>query len=318
MPFSWEADFSAGVMRNHLLSAKVREASIADALFMRFVTPEPGYGRNKGDSITITTIKNLAEPSSANFGEGERVPIDRLQQATVTITVNRMGRGVEYDEMTKILAHYDPEDKIQKALRRQLKMVLDTAAAAAFKTAKLVAIPTSLTAITWDTNGTPVSTPGLQNMTVNHVKVIRDSMSDTYHIPGRGNGERYACLISTKAARGIKNDPEFTQYRTQIPETNRSAFENSKIGTIENIDFFESNHTNALANNKGTGSVVGEAVFFGDDAAAMAVAQDPELRAAIPGNFGIERAVAWIGVLAFGATNDTANDGEAKIVYFTG
>jgi N4-gp56 family major capsid protein len=318
MPFQWEADFSAGVMRNHALSAKIREASIADALFMRFVSPEPGYGRGRGDSITITTIKNLTEPTNATIREGERVPIDRLQQGTVTITVEEMGRGVEFDQKVALLAHYDPADKIQKALRRQLKLVMDTAAAAAFKASELVAIPTSLTGITWDTNGVPVSTPGLQNMTVNHVKVIRDYMSDTIHIPGRGNGERYACIISTKAARGLKNDPEFLAWRSQIPETNRSAFENSKIGTIENIDFFESNHTAALSNSEGTSSVVGEAVFFGDDAVAMAVAQDPELRAAAAADFGRARAVAWYGILAFGLTNDTANDGEAKVVYFTG
>jgi N4-gp56 family major capsid protein len=317
MAFQWVPDFSSGVMRNHTLSSKIREAAIADALFMRFVQPEPGYGRNKGDSITITTIKNLTEPTVATIQETERVPIDTLSQATVTITVSEMGRGVEYTHKSQLLAHYDPEDKIQRALKRQLKLVLDTAAAAAFKTAKVVAIPTSLTAITWDTNGTPVSTAGLQNMTVNHVKIIRDYMSDTLHIPGRNGGDRYACIISTKAARGLKNDPETQGW---LAQTNRgtSVFEQSKLGPIENIDFFETNHTNALANNKGTGSVVGEAVFFGDDAVVMAVAEDPELRAAIPGDFGRQMAVAWLGVLAFGATSDTANDGEAKIVYFTG
>ncbi len=316
MPFQWEADFESGVMRNHTLSSKIREASIAECLFLRFVTPEPGYGRGKGDSITITTIKNLAEPTNATIREGERVPIDRLQQASVTITVNTMGRGVEYDEKTKLLAHYDPQDKIQKALRRQLKLVMDTAAAAAFKTAKLIAIPTSLTAVTWDTDGTP-STTATQNLTVAHVKEIRDKMSDTYHIPGRNGGERYACLISTKAARGIKNDPEFLAWKQGDPDRARSVLEQSKIGTIENIDFYESNHTNALSNAKGTGSVLGEAVFFGDDAVVMAVALDPELRAAIPANFGLERAVAWIGILAFGATSNTANDGEAKIIRVT-
>lgn len=315
MPYEWAVDFADGVMKNHTLSGKIREGSIAEAIFLRFVGTEPGYGRNKGDSITITTVKNLSEPTSANIGESDRIPIDRLQQATVTITVNEMGRGVEYTNKSQLLAHYDPQDKIQKALRRQLKLVLDTAAAAAFKTAKVIAIPTSLTAITWDTDGTP-STQATQNLTVNHVKVIRDYLSDTLHVPGRGGGERYACIISTKGARGIKNDPEFLAWRQQTPE-GKSAFEQSRIGTVENIDFFESNHTNALANNKGSGGVLGEAVFFGDDAVVMAVAQDPELRAALPGDFGRQKAVAWYGVLAFGATNNTANDGEAKIVHVT-
>jgi hypothetical protein len=44
---------------------------------------------------------------------------------------------------------------------------------------------------------------------------------------------------------------------------------------------------------------------------------DPELRAAIPGDFGRQKAVAWYGILDFGVIWDTANPGEAKIVHVT-
>lgn len=312
--FTWEADVAAGVLKNHALSAKIREAAIANTKFMVYVDPEPGYGRKKGDSITITRIKNIAEPTSAKIGESDRVPIDTFSQSSVTITVSEYGRGVEYTHKAQLLNNYDLEDKIQKKLRQQLSLVLDTAAAAAFKTAKIIYQPTSLTAGTFTTNGTP-AVQALQNLTVAHVKVIRDYMSDTIHVPGWRGGERYMCLASTKACRGIRNDPEFQVWRS--PQQAEESFNKGKIGSIENVDFVEVNHTNALSNAKGSGSILGEALFFGDDACAMAVVEDPELRAAIPGDFGRQMAVAWLGVLEFGLIWDTANDGEARVIRLT-
>jgi len=49
----------------------------------------------------------------------------------------------------------------------------------------------------------------------------------------------------------------------------------------------------------------------------MAVAEDPELRAKIPGDFGRSRAVAWYGILDFGLVWSTSNPGQARIVHFS-
>jgi hypothetical protein len=140
-------------------------------------------------------------------------------------------------------------------------------------------------------------------------------MADTLHVPGWRGSDRYVCLASVKALRGVKNDPEFQAWMRYNDAD--AAFKKPWAGSIENIDFVEVNHTNALSNAKGSGSVLGEALFFGDDAVAMAIVKDPELRSAIPGNFGMQFAVAWIGMLEFGIIWDTANDGEARIVRVT-
>lgn len=312
--FSWQPDVADGVLKNHTLSAKLRDAAIAGTKFVQFCDVEPGYGRKKGEAITITRIRNIAEPTSAKIGERDRIPIDTYAQSSVTITVTEYGRGVEYTHKSELLLHYEPQDRIQRKLRQQLSLVLDTAAAVAFKTAKVTFAPTSLTAGTFETSGTPAVTATV-NLTVAHVKTIRDYMSDTIHIPGHNGTDQFICLASTKALRGIKNDPEWMSWRQYAdPEM---AFFRGEVGMIENIRFIEVNHTQALANNKGTGGVLGEAVFFGDDAVAMAVVEDPELRAAIPGDFGRQKAVAWYGVLEFGLVWDTANDGEARVIRLT-
>lgn len=312
--FSWDLDAPSGTFKNHALSAKIREAAVADSKFMQYVDVEPGYGQGKGESVTISRVKNVAEPTTAKFNEKDRVPVDTFALSTKSITVSYWGRGIEFTEKAEILSHFDIQDKIQRKLKQQLQLVMDTAAAAAFKAAQVCFIPTSLTGGTFDTDGTP-STTASENLTVAHVKTIRDYMADTLHVPGWRGGEKYQCLASVKALRGIKNDPEFLAWRQYNDAENSHV--KGLVGTIENIDFVEVNHTNALSNAKGTGSVLGEAVFFGDDAVAMAVVMDPELRMAIPGNFGLQRALAWVGLLEFGVIWDTANDGEARIIRVT-
>jgi N4-gp56 family major capsid protein len=312
--FTWDLDAPSGVFKNHALSAKVREAAIADTKFVQFCDVEPGYGRKKGESITISRIKNVAEPSNPRFNERDRVPIDTFAMSTVAITVSYFGRGIEFTEKSELLSHFDIKDKIQRKLKQQMQLAMDTAAAAAFKTAKIKFIPTSLAGGTFDTDGTP-STAALENLSVAHVKVIRDYLADTIHVPGWRGGEEFIGLASTKALRGIKNDPEWMAWRQYIQPGD--AFLKGEVGKIENVRFMEINHTNALSNAKGTGSVLGEALIFGDDAVAMAVVQDPELRAAIPGNFGLSQAVAWIGLLEYGLIWDTATDGEARVIHIT-
>ena len=68
---------------------------------------------------------------------------------------------------------------------------------------------------------------------------------------------------------------------------------NSEVGMVEQIRWIEINNTSALSNSKGVAGVLGEGLVFGDDGVALAEVETPELRAAIPGNFGRYQAVAW-------------------------
>jgi N4-gp56 family major capsid protein len=301
-------------MRNHALSKKLRFASIAEAKFMQFVKPEPGYGQRMGDTITIPRVRNTAEPSSALLDRASKIPIDALALSNRAITVAEYGRGIEYTEETELLATFDPEDMIQKTLKKQMKLTLDTVCSAAFKLCKIRYAPQSLVGGTFTTDGGGTPATATFNVAVAHMKVIRDYLTDTIHCDPY-EGDKFLSLASTKALRGLKDDPEFLNWRQYIEP--KMAFYKGEVGEIEGIRFVEVNHTNALANNKGTGSVLGEMLVFGDDPVVAAEVKSPELRAAIPGDFGRSRAIAWYGLLAFGEVWDTANDGEARIIYVT-
>lgn len=310
--FQWTFDAPTGVFKNHDLSDRLRVAAIAETKFMQFVRPEPGYGKKMGESITITRVSNITEPTNGRLTENVRIPEDEIVLTTVAITVSEWGRSVPYTSFAQDLGLFDIENIIQRKLRDQMALVMDAAAADAYQTAKVKAIPDGISSIVFDTDGT-ASTQATVNMNVFHIEQIRDFMFSTLFVPPL-EGDDYIGLVSTKAKRGIISDPAWEQWHKY---TDPSAKFNSEIGRLENIRFIEINNTNALSGTLGASSVLGEALVFGEDSVVMAVAEDPELRAAIPGDFGRNKSVAWYGILEFGLVWDTATAGEARVVHVT-
>lgn len=314
MNFTWSFDAPSGVFKSHELSSMLRKAAIRETKFMQFVKPEPGYGKKSGEAITIARISNLAVPSNGRLQEFNKIPEDQLAITTTAITVTEWGRAVPYTSFSDDLNVYNMENIVQRALKDQMKVVMDNAAAAPFKStsAKIKATPDGVASIQFGTTGVAPATAAA-NLNVFHVEQIRDYMFSTLNIPPY-EGDDYVGLVSTKAKRSLITDPTFELWHKY---TDPESKYNGELGRLENIRFVEINNTDALSPSLGTAGVLGEAVFFGADAVAMAVVTDPELRAAIPGDFGRQRAVAWYGVLEFGVVWDTANPGEAKIVHVT-
>ncbi|HEY4492445.1 MAG TPA: hypothetical protein VI958_10640, partial [Acidobacteriota bacterium] len=174
MSFSWTTDVPSGVSKNHALSEKLREAAIAQTLIMPFVDLEPGYGKKKGESITITRVSNIAIPTNSRLVEGQKISKDSISMSTVAITVSEWGRAIPFTSLAQDLSKFDPKNIIQKQLMRQMKLALDQAAADSFtsSSAKVKAIPTGVAALTMDTDGT-ASSAATVNMNFYHCEQIR-------------------------------------------------------------------------------------------------------------------------------------------------
>lgn len=311
--FTWAWDSPSGVYKNHALSTEIRKAAIAETKFLQFAKPEAGYGKKKGENVTIIRISNLSVPTDARLTEGRDIPEDELTISTTSITVVEWGRAVPFTSLADDLASFNLDNVVQKALKDQMSLSLDAACATAFKAGKIKAIPDGISSLTFDTDGT-ASTTATVNLNFYHIEQIRDYMFTTLHVPPY-IGDDYIGLIVTKAKRGLMSDPKWEDWHKYTDP--QSKF-NSEIGRIENIRFIEINNANALSQTKGSGGVLGEGVIFGADAVSIAMVQDPELRAAIPQDFGRKRSVAWYGVLEFGQIwGDSANDGEAKVCHVT-
>ena len=311
MAFTWTYDAPTGVYKQHALSKHLYLATVEDSHFVEFARPVDGFGKKKGENVTLVRVATITEPSSGVIAESSKIPEDVFSLSTVSITVNEYGRAVPFTSLAEDLSEFDIENPIQMRLKEQQKLVLDTACAAAFKTAKVCYIPTASTAGTFDTDGTP-STSATANLNVFHVETIADYLWDTLRCP-RWSGDDYVAICRTLALRGIKRDPQWESWKIY---TTPEAKATGEVGKIEGCRFIQTNHNSALG-KVGSSSVLGECIFFGQDAVALAEVQTPELRAAIPTDFGRSKAVAWYGVLEFGLIWDTANAGEAKVVRVT-
>lgn len=309
---SWTFDAPSGVYKNHIMSMKLREAAIAETKVMQFVDVEPGYGKKKGESLTITRISNLDVPEDGRIYENERIPEDNLTITTVQITVSEWGRAVPYTSLSTDLSEFDVSNIVQRKLKDQMRLTMDKAAADAFKTAQVKAVATGAASIAFTTNGIPAGAAAA-NLNVFHIEQIRDYMHSVLNVPAY-SGDDYIGLVSTKAKRGIMSDAAWEPWHRY---TDPEAKYNSEVGRLENIRFVETNNLASLSGSIGVAGVAGEAFIFGADSVTMAVAEDPELRAKIPEDYGRQKGVAWYGILEFGLVWDTANPGEARVVHFT-
>lgn len=310
---TWTYDAPSGVYKNHAISADIRMAAIAMTKFMQFSKPVDGFGAKKGSNVTITRISNVAVPTDDSLDELNRIPEDTFSLSTQAISVTERGRAIPYTALSLELAHFDLESAIQKKLRDQLSLRLDSLCATAFKVGQVKAIPDAIASLTMDTDGT-ASTTAAANINVYHIEQLRDQLYSTYNVMPYVDGD-YMCVISTKGRRGIMRDPNWEKWKTY---SDAAAKANGEIGRIEGIRFVESNNTSALSGSLGLGSVLGEAVVFGDDPIAMASVQDPELRAKESEDFGRSKGVAWYGIYGFDQIwKDSATAGEARVIHVT-
>lgn len=309
--FQWQFDAPTGVFKSHEMSAALYQASVADSIFMDHVKPVSEFGRKMGETITLKRVSAISEPTSVDLLEGVRIPEDSLTLSTKGITVGEIGRSVPYTSLSDDLSVLDIENTIQAELRRQMKLALDTKVSTAMtsSSAKLKYVPTGLASSSTSTNGT-APTQALANMNVYHAEEIRDLLYDTYFVEPAEGGD-YIGIFRTLGIRGLKRDPDWEEWHKY---TDPAVKFNSEVGRLESIRFIETNHG---LSKIGSNSVLGEGVVFGADFCAMVEAMTPELRAAIPSDFGRSKAVAWYGILAFDIIWDTGNAGQAKGIHVT-
>lgn len=307
--FTWTLDAPTGTYKNHEISSDLRFAAVEKAVLAEFVKAEKGFGKKMGESITISRVRNLTEPGDASLGETEFIPEDNFAMSTTSITAKEIGRAVTFTGWANILSKFDLEDPIQQKLRDQMALVMDTMIATAMKTAKIKYAITGAASNNITTNGT-FGAASTENLNAYHVEEISDYLYDTLQAPPY-EGEDYIGVFRTLALRGLMRDPDWEEWHKY---TDPQAKFKNEAGRYASIRLIKTNHNKAFG-KVGTGSVLGEGVVFGADATIMAEVLTPELRMAIPKNFGRFHSIAWYGGLNYGLTWDTANAGEARAVH---
>lgn len=304
---SWLFDAPSGTYKNHALSSNIRREAIADVQTMKFITNEPGYGKGKGESLTITRILKL--PLATTVSETERLPSGRPAIQTKTVSVSEWGFKIETTEFERDLTHFDMMNQFQMNLRDQMSLTMDKMGADAFKLTPIKYIPTT-SGYTFDTDGTPSST-ATRNVEVSDLRAIHDYLSSDLKAPKYRNGQ-YIGILSTKAARGIKNDPE---YKDWLAPTSNAQLVSGALKNIEGFDLYESNNSDSFEALAGNSTTTGEAIFFGADSVRLLSVVDPEIRRGLPEDLGRFSTVGWYGIIqAFLVWEQAAN---ARVVHVT-
>jgi N4-gp56 family major capsid protein len=313
---NWTFDAALGIYKNHQLSKKLLEVSAGECKILPFTSDHGiAFKRNAGEMVNIMHINRLPNSASSRLEEDTRIPIRKLSWGNRQIQVVEFGEGVEYTNLMEMLAAFKPSNSLQKALRVQMEEALDSEGAQAFMdptSVLLVYTPTSITAGSWATNGTPAALSGVA-LTFDHCVAIGDYMRDTIHIPAY-EGDNYVGLSCNRNLRALKQDRYWQQWH-QYLQKGDFVFK-GEMGMTERIRWVEINRAAALSNTAGNSSTLGEAVVFGDEAVARIEVETPHLRLDpnFQSDFGRTQAAAWYGILGFGSVWNVADDGKAKIV----
>jgi hypothetical protein len=163
------------------------------------------------------------------------------------------------------------------------------------KTTPIKAVSTAAATMTIQT--TTFAGTATHNLSIAHLRILRDYFRATQLVSGFENG-KYVGILSTHAARGIKNDDE---YKAWLAPTTSGPLMDGRMRDVEGFALFETNNNDACTDQIASGKT-GEAIFMAADPAFLAVVQDPELRAGLKTNLGRFQDLGWVGTLEAGLT----------------
>lgn len=303
---AWSLDAPTFTYRDHTLSNEVRTQAIPDALTMQFLKRETQFKNKMGDTYTMTRVRAL--PAATRIAEMDQLPDGRPVLETKAVSVSRWGYKIPITEMEEDLTKYNLPDIFKARLREQISLTMDIMAADALKQTLIKYTPTTA-GFTLVTDGT-VAASGTRNLGIADLRNIYDQMRT-----GRGGSQApvptfpdgsYTMILSNRAARGIKNDPEYKDW--MAPSTNGPIKDGKLPEMVEHFRLYESNHNAAWSDLAGASTVLGEAMAFGPDAAGYLDVRSPDIRMGmpVPDDLGTVRYIGWVGIMEAFLTWETA------------
>lgn len=295
------------------LSQKLRVAAQPLKRFRAFVSPLGAGGRGKSDTVFFDKIGNLATPGGSIL-ETNTIPLTQhlIKQGTATIT--EYANGVDFTGKLLALSQLSPEDGISISLRNDAAKVLDSAASVEFKAAEYKAVQSASGNVVFTTNGTATATATVDLSGVNIRALV--NFFRKRNVPFV-DGSSYVILTSVQGYSGLHADTASGGYVDISKYTDMLAKDlyRGEVGRFYMTRIVE--ETNVLSNTIGSGSALGEAVMFGDDAVVEVVAVPEELREKIPTDFGRSQGLAWYALLGFKKIWSFAVDAEEHIIHIT-
>lgn len=260
-------------------------------------------GLHKGQTVTWN-VYSKAGTAGTTLTEGTAIPQTNYTIIQGTATVLEWGNSVPFTSLVDYLSAHSTTDVVKNVLARDAREALDNAAAASFATTPLRAVATTGTAsFTLYTNGTTTGTNTIA-LGIGHIRLMVDAMKER-NIPS-WDGDSYGCIGRPSTFRTVRNDMASLQ---QYTETGYAKIMNGEIGKVEDVRFIEQTNVASAAWTKALSDT---AYFFGGDTVAEVMSIPPEIRGAIPSDYGRSLGVAWYALEGFGLVHADATN--ARII----
>jgi N4-gp56 family major capsid protein len=302
----WATDSLGGYLANDVLSKQIRHAAQPLMRFRQFVTPEAAGGKSRGDAVLFNKISNIST-AGGTLSETSTIPKRNYTIKQGTLSVAEYGNAIPFTLKAQTLAEVSVPDIVKTVLRNDMAKVLDSAAAAEFKTSVYKAAVVNTATTTFSTSGTASATSS-GSMSDKTVRDVIDKLK-TLNVP-RYDGESYICIASTNSIRGL-----YDFFEAKIMQTTAKPLFSGEVGNYYGCRFIE--ETNILKNTLGSGSIDGEAVFLGDDAVREGIVIPEDIRIDLPKDFGRDQAIAWYYLGGFKQTWNYTDDTETRIIHLT-
>ncbi len=302
----WSVNSLGGYLHNDKFSKKIRHLAQPIQRFRQFVDAEGGIGKSRGDALLFDKISNIST-AGGTLAETSTIPKNNYTITQGTLSVTEYGNSIPYTQKASTLAEVSVPDIVRTVLTNDMSKVLDSAAAAQFQTSDLFAICMNTATTSFDSSGA-VSSTATADMSDKNVRDIVDELKKK-NVP-KYDGQNYVCIASTNSVRGL-----YDFFEAKAQNTTMAPLYKGEVGQYYGCRFVE--ETNVLTNTNGSGSVFGEAIFFGADAVREGIVVPEEVRVGIPKDYGRDQGIAWYYLGGFVKTWDFSADAEGHIIYMT-
>ena len=265
--------------------------------FLQFAKVKRDLQAVRGKSIVFVKYGNLS--GGGSLEERDVLTPEAMTTSEVVIPVKEQANSVQVTEYLLRTSLLDVLGDASKLLANNMAMVLD----AQFRDTALLT-----TNVVYGGDATSLAT--LTASSAFTTKTVKDAVETlaTNNSP-RINGDYYVCIAHPHQLRQLRDDPNWINANTYM---GRRQLYIGEVGMYEGCIFVETTQMPKLnaaeiAKKYGSGATITEAyeaVFFGDNAFAWAVALDVELRDDGVVELGRKHTLGWYGIWGTGILDD--------------
>jgi len=291
-------------------------ADLALSRFRQFVEVQQ-LGQKKGILHSIRKWSDFASAGGA-VAETATMPLGTCTVTTATVVISEYGQAITFSQLAALTMDEDPFQICASRAQRDAAIALENAVHKAMCgtshalsgcLVKYVGTATAGGVTTVDGSATVTNTSALN---LYHWNAIRDYLIGTlYAAPFDAQGH-YAAILSVKAARNVKNDASFEAIKMYA---NPESLLEGEVGMLDGIRAVEC--VANMDNSIGSGTLTGEAIFFGAEPCYEVVVQGEQTVLLQDGqgtDYGRIKGVGWYYVGGFKAN---FHNSYGRLVHWT-